>query len=236
MLPKFIKIRLMNGVCGDEYVVYASTTRVFPSGEIEAAVNLENPIYSIHECERMVLNFPMYDSIHLDRKFSHVDDSFLRIERVSVPVEDTEVDTETEVENEPSVEIVNETPLENKNEIDLDQTQAQSLTYDQTASTIIASDTEEEESIGSRDLLRLRDGPVKRSRTLNRDTIWLSKKRKVRSDKGVMRGIECPLCNNGRVLVHICKTCKMAFCNTCLRNMIGKGVDADKCAFCRSQI
>lgn len=69
----------------------------------------------------------------------------------------------------------------------------------------------------------------------NPDAIWLSKRKKPRSDKGKPRGIECPLCTNYRVILHQCSKCFNSFCKKCFEQLVDHEYDMDTCNVCRQK-
>ena len=107
---------------------------------------------------------------------------------------------------------------------------------EESTNTLIASSDESDSS----SVLRLR-GPsqVKRGRSPNQNGHWISKRRKTRSDKGKPRGIECPICLNGREILHQCKNerCGMLMCLPCFEGVRKAGSsDPLVCAFCRTDL
>ncbi len=67
----------------------------------------------------------------------------------------------------------------------------------------------------------------------NRDAHWISKKRKTRKDKGTIKGVECPLCMKGRMILHRCCRCNNSFCLDCFDKLMKHQYDMNVCIVCK---
>lgn len=100
---------------------------------------------------------------------------------------------------------------------------------DETVSTIDASD----ERYVNLEVTSVRTGRKNRFKG-NRDSHWISKRRKVRKDKGELKGIECPLCCKGRMILHQCCKCFNSFCLDCFDKLLKHQYDMNVCNVCKS--
>lgn len=134
--------------------------------------------------------------------------------------------------------------------LDNDATEPQVQNYDEDdESTVIAeetdkydpyvaTDSDDENPSKKQKSLRLRDGPTNFNggRPKDRNTIWHTRRRKVRSDKGTMRGIKCNICMEGRTLVATCGRCHYDVCLKCVTELKEHGRYVNICVQCRGQM
>lgn len=100
---------------------------------------------------------------------------------------------------------------------------------DETVSTIADSD----EKYVNLEVASVRTGRKNRFKG-NRDSHWITKKRKTRKDKGELKGIECPLCCKGRMILHQCCKCFNSFCLDCFDKLLKHQYDMNVCNVCKS--
>jgi hypothetical protein len=134
--------------------------------------------------------------------------------------------------------IVDETPYE---DLVIDLTEDYDATapqdeYEDDDATIIADDTEEYVPYVASDSDPEQINKKRNRKGKDTNAIWLSRKRKVRSDKGKMKGVLCNVCMQGRQLCVTCGRCRYDVCIKCVTSLIEHGTYVNICVQCRAKI